>query len=151
MKDFIKYTLATICGILLVGAVMTALFFVSIIGMAAAGGSTPKVEDNSVFVLKLNGVVQERGEEENPFSMLLGQADMEVMGLNDIVSSIHKAKDEQKIKRMTDFCKTFVVDHVPDPYYGGAQGFENVIDILEDACNGLLLFVTLQHKTDIPK
>ena len=98
MKDFIKYTLATICGILLVGAVMTALFFVSIIGMAAAGGSTPKVEDNSVFVLKLNGVVQERGEEENPFSMLLGQADMEVMGLNDIVSSIHKAKDEQKIK-----------------------------------------------------
>lgn len=46
--------------------------------------------------------------------------------------------DEAKIVRMTDYCRTFLVDHVPDPYYGGAQGFENVIDILEDACLGLL-------------
>ena len=29
-------------------------------------------------------------------------------------------------------------DHVPDPYYGGSEGFENVLDILEDACSGLL-------------
>ena len=47
-------------------------------------------------------------------------------------------EDEAKIVRMTDYCRTFVVDHVPDPYYGGDQGFENVIDILEDACQGLL-------------
>ena len=39
---------------------------------------------------------------------------------------------------MTDYCRTKVVDSVPDPYYGGAQGFENVLDILEDACGGLL-------------
>lgn len=45
---------------------------------------------------------------------------------------------EEKIVRMTDYCQTHVIDHVPDPYYGGAQGFENVIDILEDACAGLL-------------
>ena len=31
-----------------------------------------------------------------------------------------------------------IVDYLPDPYYGGAQGFENVLDILEDACAGLL-------------
>lgn len=31
-----------------------------------------------------------------------------------------------------------VVDYVPDPYYGGAEGFENVLDILEDACKGLM-------------
>ena len=30
------------------------------------------------------------------------------------------------------------VDHVPDPYYGGSEGFEYVLDILEDACAGLL-------------
>ena len=29
-------------------------------------------------------------------------------------------------------------DHVPDPYYGGAEGFEYVLDLLEDACAGLL-------------
>lgn len=44
----------------------------------------------------------------------------------------------EKIERMTDYCRTHVIDHVPDPYYGGEQGFENVISILEDACQGLL-------------
>jgi len=33
---------------------------------------------------------------------------------------------------------------VPDPYYGGKQGFENVLDLLEDACQGLLEYVTLK-------
>lgn len=45
---------------------------------------------------------------------------------------------ESKIVRMTDYCQTHTIDHVPDPYYGGDQGFENVISILEDACQGLL-------------
>ena len=47
---------------------------------------------------------------------------------------------------MTEFCRTKVIDHVPDPYYGGAQGFENVLDILEDACQGLL-----EHLTEAPE
>ena len=46
-----------------------------------------------------------------------------------------------KIRRMTDFCSTSQVSEVPDPYYGGNQGFENVLDILEDACQGLLEFI----------
>ncbi len=45
---------------------------------------------------------------------------------------------EAKIVRMTDYCQAHTIDHVPDPYYGGEQGFENVIEILEDACAGLL-------------
>ena len=47
-----------------------------------------------------------------------------------------------KIRRMTDFCSSKTFSEVPDPYYGGNQGFENVLDILEDACNGLLDFIT---------
>ena len=43
-----------------------------------------------------------------------------------------------KIHRMTDFCRKHDVPYVPDPYYGGSRGFENVLDILEDACTGLL-------------
>ena len=46
-----------------------------------------------------------------------------------------------KIRRMTDFCGAVQVSDVPDPYYGGNQGFENVLDILEDACQGLLDFI----------
>ena len=43
-----------------------------------------------------------------------------------------------KIRRMADFCQSVKCDHVPDPYYGGTNGCEWVLDILEDACNGLL-------------
>ncbi len=46
--------------------------------------------------------------------------------------------EEEKVVRMTDYCSQVIADHVPDPYYGGAEGFENVINILEDACEGLL-------------
>ena len=98
MKDFLKYTLATICGIILVGVVCTILFFISIIGLAVSGSKSTKVEANSVFVLKLNGSIQERGDEDSPLSALMGQVDMEMMGLDDIVASIKKAKDEENIK-----------------------------------------------------
>lgn len=47
--------------------------------------------------------------------------------------------DERKIVRMTDYCRSHpYYDAVPDPYYEGASGFELVLDLLEDACLGLL-------------
>ncbi|MDE7381819.1 MAG: low molecular weight phosphotyrosine protein phosphatase [Muribaculaceae bacterium] len=46
--------------------------------------------------------------------------------------------DEKKIVMMTDFCTSHPhADHVPDPYYEGAEGFELVLDLLEDACSSL--------------
>jgi len=39
---------------------------------------------------------------------------------------------------MTDFCRTGGASEVPDPYYGGAQGFEEVLDLVEDACDDLI-------------
>ena len=50
-------------------------------------------------------------------------------------------KFKLKIRRMTDFCESTKISSVPDPYYGGSQGFENVIDILEDACRGFLKYL----------
>lgn len=47
-------------------------------------------------------------------------------------------EDAQKVFRMTDFIRGFDVDHIPDPYYEGRRGFEHVLDLLEDACEGLL-------------
>ncbi|MFZ9230123.1 MAG: low molecular weight protein-tyrosine-phosphatase [Prochlorococcaceae cyanobacterium] len=44
-----------------------------------------------------------------------------------------------QISPMTDYCRIHSsAVEVPDPYYGGPQGFEHVLDLLEDACNGLL-------------
>ena len=47
-------------------------------------------------------------------------------------------KYAHKVKRMCEFCQTFPDREVPDPYYGGADGFDYVIDLLMDACGGLL-------------
>ena len=47
-------------------------------------------------------------------------------------------KYAHKVKRMCDYCNQYPDREVPDPYYGGADGFDYVIDLLMDACNGLL-------------
>ncbi|MDO5693074.1 MAG: low molecular weight protein-tyrosine-phosphatase [Pseudomonadota bacterium] len=44
-----------------------------------------------------------------------------------------------KLRRLTDFCIRHRADEVPDPYYGGASGFETVLDLVEDACDGLMV------------
>ncbi|KAJ4971114.1 hypothetical protein NE237_004213 [Protea cynaroides] len=44
----------------------------------------------------------------------------------------------KKVRLMCSYCKKHDETEVPDPYYGGPQGFEKVLDILEDACESLL-------------
>ena len=47
--------------------------------------------------------------------------------------------DQARIAALTAYCRRHSGAHeVPDPYYGGPQGFEQVLDLLEDACTGLL-------------
>jgi len=98
MKDFFKYTLATIVGIIILSVIAGIMFMISIAGIVASGSASTKAEKNSVFVLKLNGTVSERAEEDSPLTSLMGQADMEAMGLDDIVSAIRKAKDDDNIR-----------------------------------------------------
>ncbi|MBD2197689.1 MULTISPECIES: low molecular weight protein-tyrosine-phosphatase [Calothrix] len=43
-----------------------------------------------------------------------------------------------KVRLMCDFCSRHTLKEVPDPYYGGPEGFNQVIDLLVDACEGLL-------------
>lgn len=51
-----------------------------------------------------------------------------------------------KIFKMVQFCTTLKCKEVPDPYYGGEEHFELVVDILEDACRGLLTKIRTDHK-----
>jgi protein-tyrosine phosphatase len=53
------------------------------------------------------------------------------------VSSLNPGSGARLV-RMCDYCEVFDETEVPDPYYGGEQGFQRVIDILEDACANLL-------------
>lgn len=43
-----------------------------------------------------------------------------------------------KLRRLTEFCRRHRAEVVPDPYYGGAAGFDAVLDLVEDASEGLL-------------
>ena len=73
------------------------------------------------------------------FDLIIGMDDRNIDDLKDRAPSVEAWK---KIHRMTEYCTKFThADHVPDPYYGGAEGFEYVLDVLEDACAGLLEMV----------
>ena len=73
------------------------------------------------------------------FDLIIGMDDRNIDDLKDRAPSVEAWK---KIHRMTEYCtKLTHADHVPDPYYGAAEGFEYVLDALEAACAGLLELV----------
>ena len=69
---------------------------ISIVGMVASTDSTPKVADNSVLVLNLNGVMQERSEDDI-YGFLTG-GEMSSLGLDDLAEAIDKAKTDDNVK-----------------------------------------------------
>lgn len=96
MKDFIKFTFASLLGVLLAGIVFAILGIVSMVGMMATSDTETVVKENSIFTLKLNGTLSERAS-ANPFQSFLGEENTNY-GLDEILSSIQKAKDNENIK-----------------------------------------------------
>lgn len=96
MKDFLKFTLATVTGIIISSVV---LFFISILvffGMVSSSETETQVRKNSIMMLDLNGTLAERNQ-ENPFDFLMGE-EYNTYGLDDILASIKKAKENDDIK-----------------------------------------------------
>ena len=98
MKQFFKMTLATICGIAIFLFIAGLFLVISLTGMIASDSAPTKVEDNSVFVINLSGTITERADEGTPFDAMLGMSGMNAMGLDDLIASIRKAKDNDDIK-----------------------------------------------------
>lgn len=63
---------------------------------------------------------------------------------DDLRQKARNAAQMDKVLRMRDFFSDKLYDHVPDPYYGGDQGFETVINLLEDASDNLIKFIQKQ-------
>lgn len=64
----------------------------------------------------------------------------------DFILDMDKYADlSKKLFLITDFCSKFEASGVPDPYYGGTDGFETVLDILEDAIEGLRLKIKNEY------
>lgn len=73
------------------------------------------------------------------FDLIVG---MDNRNVDDLKSKAPDLESVAKIHQMTEYSRNKLYDYVPDPYYGGASGFELVLDLLEDACAGLLSTIT---------
>lgn len=90
--------------------------------------------------IKLRGRARQiqKSDFEN-FDLILA---MDQENYDNILCLDPTGKYHQKVHLMCEFCSRHTLKEVPDPYYGGAEGFNQVIDLLVDACEGLLKHVT---------
>lgn len=96
MKDFLKFTLATVTGLIIAGVIFFIISILTLFGMAFSEPAATQVSPNSIMVLHLKGSLAERSQED-PLAFLLGD-EYQAYGLNDILSSIRKAKEQEDIK-----------------------------------------------------
>ncbi len=100
MKQFLKYTLATIVGVIIV-TILSVFLMVGIIGAISLSDSKPtKLKANSIYQLDLSGQLVDRSSDD-PFSAafagMMGQVDVTSIGLDDVLSNIEKAKNDSNI------------------------------------------------------
>ena len=96
MKQFFKYVGATIVGMFATGLIVLVLGVICLLGMMVSSNSKPSLKDNSVMVLKLQGQIADRAE-DNWLGQITGNQ-FNNIGMNKILSAIQKAKNEDKIK-----------------------------------------------------
>jgi protein-tyrosine phosphatase len=72
------------------------------------------------------------------FDRILTMDDDNFRNVRSLARELGERPGLARIEPMTSHCRVHQVSEVPDPYYGGEQGFEDVLDLLEDACGGLL-------------
>ena len=98
MKSFLKYLFATILGLFIFSIIWVVIFF-GIIGAAMSGSKEVKISDNSVFELKLEGILVERHKNDviSSFASEINSSVSEI-ALDDIMASIDKATDNDNIK-----------------------------------------------------
>ncbi len=91
---------------------------------------------NSLLGFKLRGEARafESFDFEN-FDLILA---MDRENYRNILSMDLDGKYQDKVRLMCDYCRKYSLKEVPDPYYGGTEGFNQVVNLLVDACGGLL-------------
>ena len=76
------------------------------------------------------------------FDRILTMDEDNLRAVRSLAGELGARSDLALVEPMTSHCRRFRDKEVPDPYYGGEQGFEHVLDLLEDACSGLLETLT---------
>jgi protease-4 len=99
MKDFLKYTLATITGIIIASILFFIVLLASLSALVSSGDKPVSISNNSILVLKAGVTIPDRGN-QNPFSGidLYNFSITPAPGLNEILQNIQKASADSKIK-----------------------------------------------------
>ena len=99
MRDFLKYTLATIVGVVLASFLISVFGIIIFSAIISMSDQPVQVKDNSILIIRLENRVVERTN-KSPFSDLdmPGFPSSKQIGLNDILACIKKAKTDDKIK-----------------------------------------------------
>lgn len=99
MKDFFKFTFATVLGII----ISTTLLFLMSLGvlfsMLNSSDTEFKIKPNTLLTIKINGTISERASED-PFALLGEEKELKSYGLDDITSAIQKGIDDENVKGM---------------------------------------------------
>lgn len=83
-----------------------------------------------------------RQEDLDSFDYILA---MDRMNHQHILSLCHNSAQRQRIELLMKYAPSLEETEVPDPYYGDTLGFERVMDMIEEAAEGLLLYLRRQH------
>ncbi len=126
MKQFLKFTLATIAGIIITSIIGMLITFGIIGAIASSADKTVKIQPNSVYELELEGQLVERSQDD-PFTEIFtgafGQDVPGPVGLDDVLANIRKAKDNENIQGI--YLKSGVLT-------GGYASFKEIRDALAD-------------------
>lgn len=96
MKDFLKYTLATVVGLLVGGFILTILGLVTLAGLSMSMTTVPSVNDNAVLRISLNGEMTDRAT-DNTLQSLLG-SEYSNIGLQQVLDAVAYAKASSRVK-----------------------------------------------------
>lgn len=97
MKEFFKYVLATVVGIMLVGIFSFFMGLMMLVSLAISDNQKPMIEDNSILRISLSGTISDRAS-SNPWAILLGNDLAEQQGLDDMIKAIKVASEDEDIK-----------------------------------------------------
>lgn len=87
-----------------------------------------------------------RAPDFTAFDLILA---MDRQNHEDLLARCPEPRKDQ-VRLLLDFARRTGHEEVPDPYYGGLDGFEAVLDLIEDACSGLLEYVQTRHTPETP-
>ncbi|GFE69295.1 low molecular weight protein-tyrosine-phosphatase [Chroococcus sp. FPU101] len=102
-------------------------------------GSSPDSRMSTAAVrrgIPMQGVARQfKPSDFEEFDLILA---MDQENYHNILAFDRQGKYRDKVKMMCDYATHHSIKEVPDPYYGGKEGFDRVLDLLLDACRGLL-------------